>query len=184
MITTPKGWWRNLGRLLPRQDNEGILDDYYLSRMMKESWMITTSAGWWRNLGRLLPQQDDEGILDDYYLSRMVKESWTITTSAGWWRNLGWLLPQQNDEGILDDYYLSRMMKESWTITTPKGNDFYLLIVLSWKGKELVVCNVMMHALCNDVLKVNEIYDMMHMCMYHDVWKCDVLAGENKSRSC
>ena len=23
---------------------------------------------------------------------------------------------------------------------------------------------------------------MMHLCMYHDVWKCNVLAGENKSR--
>ena len=23
---------------------------------------------------------------------------------------------------------------------------------------------------------------MMCICMYHDVWKCDVLAGENKSR--
>ena len=23
---------------------------------------------------------------------------------------------------------------------------------------------------------------MMRICMYHDVWKCDVLAGENKSR--
>ena len=23
---------------------------------------------------------------------------------------------------------------------------------------------------------------MMRMCMYHDVWKCNVLAGENKSR--
>ena len=28
-----------------QQDDEGILDDYYLSRMMKESWTITTSAG-------------------------------------------------------------------------------------------------------------------------------------------
>ena len=25
---------------------------------------------------------------------------------------------------------------------------------------------------------------MVRICMYHDVWKCDVLAGENKSRSC
>ena len=28
------------------------------------------------------------------------------------------------------------------------------------------------------------LYYMMRLCMYHDVWKCDVLAGENKSRSC
>ena len=25
---------------------------------------------------------------------------------------------------------------------------------------------------------------MMRICMYHDVCKCDVLAGENKSRGC
>ena len=25
---------------------------------------------------------------------------------------------------------------------------------------------------------------MMRICMYHNVWKCDVLAGENKSWSC
>ena len=25
---------------------------------------------------------------------------------------------------------------------------------------------------------------MMRICMYHDVWKCDVLAGENKSQNC
>ena len=25
---------------------------------------------------------------------------------------------------------------------------------------------------------------MMHICMYHDVWGYDVLAGKNKSRSC
>ena len=25
---------------------------------------------------------------------------------------------------------------------------------------------------------------MMRTCMYHDVWTCNVLAGENKSRSC
>ena len=25
---------------------------------------------------------------------------------------------------------------------------------------------------------------MMHLCMYHDVWKCNVLAEENKSRRC
>ena len=25
---------------------------------------------------------------------------------------------------------------------------------------------------------------MMRICMYHDVWTCNVLAGENKSRSC
>ena len=25
---------------------------------------------------------------------------------------------------------------------------------------------------------------MMRICMYHDVWTCNVLAGENKSQSC
>ena len=25
---------------------------------------------------------------------------------------------------------------------------------------------------------------MIRICMYHDEWNCDVLAGENKSRSC
>ena len=47
-------------------------------------------------------------------------------------------------------------MKESWTITTPtpKDDDLYLLIDLSWKGKELVVCNVMMYALRNDEICV------------------------------
>ena len=25
---------------------------------------------------------------------------------------------------------------------------------------------------------------MMRICMHHDVWTCNVLAGENKSRSC
>ena len=25
---------------------------------------------------------------------------------------------------------------------------------------------------------------MMRICMYHDVWICNVLAGENKSQSC
>ena len=30
--------------LKAQQDDEGILDDYYLSRMIKESWTITTSV--------------------------------------------------------------------------------------------------------------------------------------------
>ena len=28
------------------------------------------------------------------------------------------------------------------------------------------------------------LYGMMRICMHHDVWTCNILAGENKSRSC
>ena len=37
-------------------------------------------------------------------------------------------------------------------------DDKYLLIDLSWKGKALALCNVMMYEIhCNGVLKINEI---------------------------
>ena len=61
-------------------------------------------------------------------------------------------------------------MKESLTTATPKGNKgifddcyskrmitFIYRSIIPEKGKELVVCNVMMYALRNDVLKINEI---------------------------
>ena len=136
MTTTSAGWWRNLGWLQPQQGDEGILDDYNLSR---------------RNLEWLLPQQDDEGILDDFYLNGMMKESWMITTSTGWWRNLVWLLPQRDDEGILDDYYLKRKWRNLWRLLLQKVMTFIFWLTFSWKRQNIscMQCHDVWNAWCS-----------------------------------